>query len=285
MDDDMTASKAGAQVEPAISVVLATHDMASYLDEAITSVRGGDFNDFELLIIDDGSTDDTRSVVEQFTKKKSAQFDPRIRYFYQENAGKPAALNSVSGNVRGDYIAILDADDQLPREGLSRRYQPIKKSKQKPPDLVIGGFEVFRNGSALGERQAPVHADIDTLRRQFLFNYKTPFHLNSCLIARGLMRRVGEFDSNLIRAQDQDYSLRLLAAAENVCVVDAIVYRYRKYRSTFTERVRYRVKNLCYRSQMISKHTCGVERLAAVAFGAALDLGKMAYELGGAYHN
>ena len=274
-----------ADADIKVSVLVPAYNMAEYLDEAIRSVLNGTFDDLEVIVTDDGSTDHTRSVVDQFTKKESAQFDPRIRHFYQENAGKPAALNSVLGNVRGDYIAILDADDQLPREGLSRRYQPIVKSKQNPPDLVIGGFEVFRNGSALGERQAPVHTDIDTLRRQFLFNYKTPFHLNSCLIARGLMRRVGEFDSNLIRAQDQDYSLRLLAAAENVCVVDAIVYRYRKYRSTFTERVRYRVKNLCYRSQMISKHTCGVERLAAVAFGAALDLGKMAYELGGAYHN
>jgi glycosyltransferase involved in cell wall biosynthesis len=258
--------------------------MGEYVGDAITSVINGSFDDFELIVIDDGSTDDTRSVVEQFTRREASQYDQRVRYYHQKNAGKSAAINHVLRKVEGAYVAILDADDELPADGLTERYQPVQRNGNKP-DLVIGGFEVFREDKKLGKRGAPNTTDLSALRRAFFFNYKTPFHLNSCLFRCPMVHKVGGFDHGLRRAQDQDYSLRLLTAAEEISIVDSAVYRYRKYRDTLTERIGYRLKNLRYRSQMISKHTAGVEWLAAVGFGVMLDLGKTVYELGVEYHN
>lgn len=284
MNSNATASNSGLERPPAISVIVSTYNMAEYVGDAIISVVEGSFDDFELIVIDDGSTDDTHSVIEQFTRSEAPQYDSRVRYFYKENAGKPAAINQVLSKAEGEYIAILDADDELPPDGLAERYRPVQRSEHKP-DLVISGFEVFRGDKKLGERGAPDTTDLGALRKAFFFNYRTPFSLNSCLFKYSMVHEIGGFDHDLRRAEDQDYSLRLLAAATEISVVDATVYRYRKYRDTFTERIRYRLKNLRYRPRMISKHTAGVERLAAVGVGVMLDLGKIIYELATEYHN
>jgi len=284
MDSRKRRSESSEQDYPAISVILPTYNMAEYVEDAITSVLDGDFEDFELLIIDDGSTDNTRSVVEQFTRNENSKYDTRVQYYYQENAGKSAAINHVLSKVSGEYLAILDADDQFPRDGLTERYRPVQQDDQKP-DLVIGGLEVFRTDRTLGRRRVSNFSGLNALRRRFLFSYRTPFHLNSCLFRYSLMREVGGFDPELRRAQDQDYSLRLLASAEKISLVDAAVYRYRKYRDTLNERIGYRMKNLRDRPQMISKHTKGIERIAAVGVAVILDLGKIIYEFAGEYHN
>jgi len=270
---------------PTISVVIPSYNMSAYIQSAICSVLGGEFANCEVLVVDDGSIDNTPALVKQFTSQKSAKYDDRVRYFRQENAGKSAALNRVLGEIRGEYVAILDADDQLPPNGLVDRYSPVDVSTGEAPELVIGGFEVFREEKRLGQREAPSQINSEVLSQKFFFSYKTPFHLNSCLIDRSLLERVGLFDERLKRAQDQDYSLRLLSEVGKIAIADSIVYRYRKYRAAFWERVRYRLKNLRYRPQMVCKHTSGIEKVAAVTFGGACDLGKLLYEIGGSYHD
>lgn len=91
---------------PLVSVAIATHNRAKYLSESITSVLGQTMQDFEIVIVDDGSIDDTRKVVEEFN-------DPRIRYFYQEQAGVAAARNRAADESRGAYTAVHDDDDLM----------------------------------------------------------------------------------------------------------------------------------------------------------------------------
>jgi glycosyltransferase involved in cell wall biosynthesis len=271
--------------EPYVSVIIPSYNMGEHLDSAIRSVIEGEFESFEIVVVDDGSVDSTKDVVGRFTDPKSAHYDQRVRYIYQENAGKSVAVNRGFEDMRGQYVAILDADDQLPPNGLVDRCKPVQASEPPPPDLIIGGFEVLSGNEVVGRRPAPASDRPDALRQQFLFNYKTPFHLNSCLFARSLIHRAGKFDERLLRAQDQDYSLRLLAEAEEISVVNAVVYRYRKYRDEVADRLRYRLRNLRYRPQMIRKHTNGLERISAVGLGAILDLGKLLFETRGDYHN
>jgi len=236
-------------------------------------------------VIDDGSTDHTRAVVSAFTENMSPAYDARVRYFYQENAGKSAAVNRALEHIRGQYVAILDADDQLPPTGLEARYNAIELAEGEPPELVIGGFEVFDGDKTLGKRPAPNTVDSNVLRRQFFFSYKTPFHLNSCLIAHSLIHRVGKMDEKLHRSHDQDYNIRVLEEAKGVSIVDNLVYQYRKYRSTHTERIKYRLRDLIDRPKMICKHTKGMARIFAIGMAGMYDLGKLIYEIRGAYHN
>jgi glycosyltransferase involved in cell wall biosynthesis len=89
---------------PAFSVIIPVYNRTDLLKRAVGSVLRQDFTDFEVLVIDDGSVDDIRSIVDGFS-------DARIRYFRQVNRGASAARNAGIDRARGDYVAFLDSDD------------------------------------------------------------------------------------------------------------------------------------------------------------------------------
>ncbi|WP_431711856.1 glycosyltransferase [Glutamicibacter uratoxydans] len=91
---------------PLVSVAIATHNRAEYLTQSILSVLGQTMQDFEIVVVDDGSTDETKSIVESFS-------DPRIRYFYQEQRGVASARNLAARESRGTYTAVHDDDDLM----------------------------------------------------------------------------------------------------------------------------------------------------------------------------
>ncbi|HBG27135.1 MAG: hypothetical protein A2Y10_18635 [Planctomycetes bacterium GWF2_41_51] len=96
---------------PTVSVTIPTYNRSILIKDAINSVLNQSFQDFEIVIIDDGSTDDTKSVIESFT-------DSRIKYFYKENGGCASARNFGIKNCTGQYIAFLDSDDLWPENFL-----------------------------------------------------------------------------------------------------------------------------------------------------------------------
>jgi glycosyltransferase involved in cell wall biosynthesis len=93
--------------DPLVSIILPTYNRAKFLPQAFASIRGQTLGDWELIVVDDGSTDDTRSVVEQL----GAGMSRPLRYVYQENKGPHAARNTGLDHVTGKYIAFYDSDD------------------------------------------------------------------------------------------------------------------------------------------------------------------------------
>ena len=98
---------------PRVSVVIPTYNRAGYVSEAVKSVLNQTFHDFEVIVVDDGSTDNTPDVIDSFK-------DTRIRYLYQENRGVSAAMNTGILASTAEYIAILDSDDVLVEEALQK---------------------------------------------------------------------------------------------------------------------------------------------------------------------
>jgi len=94
-----------SRTPPRVSVIISCYNQAHYLPSAVYSVLAQTFADWEAIIVDDGSTDDTGNVAAQFT-------DARIHYIHQENRGLSAARNSGIRAARGEYLAFLDADDE-----------------------------------------------------------------------------------------------------------------------------------------------------------------------------
>ena len=90
---------------PSVSVVIATYNRADFLPETIDSVLHQRFQDFELIVVDDGSTDSTREVMERYA--------PRVRYIYQENRGPSAARNLGVRHAKGPWIAIQDSNEPM----------------------------------------------------------------------------------------------------------------------------------------------------------------------------
>jgi glycosyltransferase involved in cell wall biosynthesis len=98
-------------MRPRVSVIIPTYNRASLLREAVESVLGQKHADLELVIVDDGSADDTRSVVGAFS-------DERIRYFYKDNGGLSSACNFALRRITGEHVAYLDSDDMWPSDYL-----------------------------------------------------------------------------------------------------------------------------------------------------------------------
>src|SRR3989344_7750625 len=110
-----------------VSVIIPTYNRASLLSRAIESVMNQTFKDFELIIVDDGSIDNTRDMVERFRR-----MDARVKYLRQENSGTPASpLNIGIKNSQGEYLAFLDDDDEWLPQKLEKQIGLFQNS-QKP---------------------------------------------------------------------------------------------------------------------------------------------------------
>ncbi len=269
--------------DPIVSIIIPAYNMGDFLDEAIASVVDGTFASFEILVVDDGSTDNTAAIMAPYIDPQHERYDARISYHRKENGGKATAVNHGLQLAKGAYITFLDADDQLTPESLTARLEHLEKNSTSQPDLIIGGFEVFNRQGTLGTRVEPADADPNHLQRQILMGYKTPFHMNSCLFARSLVDRVGDFDTRLIRCQDIDYSIRSLQANPTIRIVPAIVYRYRKHRASIKNRLRFRYKTALHRPRVVWKNVKGLSKWLIVPYGFSMDLAKMAFELAGNY--
>ena len=109
-----------------ISIVMCVYNGSKYISESIKSALNQSFKNFELIIINDGSTDTTEKIVKSFN-------DRRIRYYYQKNQGAAASRNYGIKNSRGQYIAILDSDDICLPERLEKQYYFLENN----PDYIV----------------------------------------------------------------------------------------------------------------------------------------------------
>jgi glycosyltransferase involved in cell wall biosynthesis len=116
-----------------VSVILCTYNRAALLPRAILSVLRQTYTDWELIIIDDGSTDSTRSVVRNLIQKEK-----RIRYFYQKNKGLAGARNAGMRKATGDILTFLDSDDAYHPEHLSKRVRYLTLHTEI--DFLHGGM-------------------------------------------------------------------------------------------------------------------------------------------------
>ncbi len=120
--------------KPRISIVLATYRRVSFLKRCLESVLAQDHQDFELIVIDDGSEDGTEWLVADYRTS-----DVRLRYSFQNNQGQCAAKNAGMKLAQGDYITFIDSDDYYKPGHLSSRLAYVREHPEV--DLIAGGFE------------------------------------------------------------------------------------------------------------------------------------------------
>lgn len=117
-----------------VSIIMPTYNAAEFISEAIRSVFAQDHTNWELLVVNDGSTDDTAALLEHYT-------DPRIRVFHQRNKGIGAARNRGLKEASGSFLCFLDADDLMPSRSLSSRLEVLRK--YPGTDVVDGCTETM----------------------------------------------------------------------------------------------------------------------------------------------
>jgi len=205
--------------EPQVSIIIPTYNRAARLRACLTSVLEGGAPSAEIIVVDDGSKDDTKAVV--------ATFGPAVRYFYQQNAGPSAARNTGAREARGRYIAFFDSDDRLlpaprqrvldfldrhPEVGVAFTDALVEESNgQSSRAFRRDGLETFW---ALPHAMTPDGFRIferDPFMRAMILDkcYLVP---SISVIRRTALEQCGPFDEALIGYEEWDVFVRLAAA-------------------------------------------------------------------------
>jgi glycosyltransferase involved in cell wall biosynthesis len=198
---------------PAVSVLMGTYNAGAWLGAAVASVLGQTLADLELIVIDDGSTDDTPVVL-------AAISDPRLRVERQPRAGLTRALTRALGRARAPLLARLDADDVASPDRLERQLGYLAAH----PEVGLLGTaarEVDVTGHARGLVRPP--EDDRALRR--LLIRRNPFVHSSIVMRRDLVERAGGYDATFPVAQDYDLWLRLAELTRLANLPDVLVTR------------------------------------------------------------
>lgn len=198
---------------PKFSVIVPTYNYGPYLGKAVESVLGQTCPDFELVIVDDGSTDQTREVVAGYA-------DPRVKYIYQENRGLPAARNTGIRAAQGELLAFLDADDQFHPQKLELHLALLESYPQAGMSYNHR-ILVDSHGNPLFLQRSPARVGLNDL----LIDY--PFTPSDMVIRREWAYKVGLFDESfMLNSEDLNFNLRLALAGCLFTGVDrALTYR------------------------------------------------------------
>lgn len=197
-----------SKVNPSISVIIPCYNYGKYLEETVESVLAQDFDNWECLIIDDGSTDGTFDISQEFTRK-----DKRIRYFYKKNGGLSDARNYGLNLTKGEFIQFLDADDLLGKNKFSHQVCALQMDDSL--DLVYGKVIYFEDKTQSVSASHDMR-DIDWMpkvsgdsSKVFPYLVKKNIMAVSCpLIRCKSIQNVGFFNLKLTSLEDWEYWLR-----------------------------------------------------------------------------
>ena len=180
---------------PSVSVIIPTYNRADFLAEAVDSVLGQTWKDLEVIVVDDGSTDESQEILRRY--------GDRVRFFYQENEGPSSARNLGASRARGQFLAFLDSDDVWEPNKLDAQMAFLRSH----PDVRM----VCCGGYVLGKsrrRRTPIARDLsgDLFLRLYLRSF---INTSSVVLARECFFEVGPFDPMMRTAEDYDFWLRV----------------------------------------------------------------------------
>ena len=201
-----------------VSVIIPCYNTGQFIGEAINSVLKQTFQEFEIIIVDDGSTDNTAEVVGRFT-------DSRIRYIRQENRGLAGARNTGIRNAKGKFVAFLDADDLFLPNKLNHQIQYL--NDHKTTDLVASGWIMTDINCKTLRINRPWEWVPELRLRDWLF--ECPVAVHSVLVKAEWIRKVGYFDESLESVEDWDLWLRMVYSGCQMDWLKEILVIYRMH--------------------------------------------------------
>jgi glycosyltransferase involved in cell wall biosynthesis len=196
-----------------VSVVIPTYNYAHFIGEAIESVRAQTYRNFEIIVVDDGSTDETEQVVSGF---------PRVRYLRQQNQGIAGARNTGLRASRGEMLVFLDADDRLLPDALEVGINCL--TAHTDCAFVSGHWEFMTSDGHVYSSPAPVCIEKDHYRVLFDHNYIGT--TGAVMFRREVFSAVGGFDPVPVGCDDLDLYMRI-AREHPVACHDRIIVQHR----------------------------------------------------------
>lgn len=225
---------------PKISVIMSVYNCEKYLKYAVDSILNQTYKDFEFIIINDGSTDKSREILESYK-------DDRIKLFNNKNKGLTKSLNEAIGYSKGEYIARIDADDIA----LPERFEKQVKFLDSNPEIVMcGTWADFINedGEILREFRRPV-TDRD-IKREIVFH--NPFIHPSVMMRKSVFDKIGLYDESFRHAQDYELWTRIVTKFKTANIPEKLLrYRLLKEGITQSNNLKIRIDNFRIRWRAI----------------------------------
>ncbi len=208
---------------PLVSVIMTIYNNADYLRAAIDSILEQSFGDYEFIIIDDGSKDNSSTIVSTYK-------DKRIRFTSRPNKGLPASLNEGIAMATGKYIARQDADDISVHD----RFQKQVAWLEKHPEVGLLGtnyLEMDAQGELIKVRN--VFTQPDDLKLTLVFSNQ--FAHGSVMLRSSLLKKVGQYNETISSAQDYDLWTRISRVSPVYNLKDTL-YHWRLYDAGFSSK-------------------------------------------------
>lgn len=207
-----------------VSIIIPVYNAGKYVARIIECVLRQPFQEWEMILVDDGSTDDSAEIIKGFE-------DVRIRYVYQKNAGPSAARNKGLDAAIGDYVCFMDADDWFD-EGLLSAY--VNAIEEKKWDIVFQGFVREREDGTITEQPFAMATDTDVLSKEEIICKLYKGHVYGWSWCKMFGREIIEmnhirFDESLRLWEDELFTTYFLQYATTIKTLDCRHYHYVLY--------------------------------------------------------
>lgn len=209
---------------PKISIIIPVYNAHSYIRQCLNSLLNQTFTDFEIICVDDGSTDNSVEIIESFD-------DPRINIIKQENTGAGAARNVGMNAAKGEYLSVLDADDFFKPQMLETLYNTITKEKA---DIVVCGYTIFDDRKQKGIQDLPPSVIMSGKPEDFgddLLSMQSPNAWTKFYRASFIKKYNLEFD-NVPYCNDMAFVFSSMFCASKIVSIPDILVNYRYFTAT-----------------------------------------------------
>jgi hypothetical protein len=212
-------------VLPIVSVVVPVYQQQAFVAEAVESLLSQTLTDIEIIVVDDGSTDDSASIVESFS-------DPRLVLIRRPNGGPSVAINDGMLRAGGDFIALLGGDDVAEPWRLAHQ---VEVMAQRGIDIIFSEPTLIdREGMVLQDAVVPNfyshagHRGAPSIFRQLILDGNF-LCAPTVMFRRSVFEEIGLFRPELIQLQDYEYWMRAAAAGKVISVMQRRTTRYRRH--------------------------------------------------------
>ena len=235
---------------PKVSIIIPTFNRLPFLVEAIKSVQRQTYRDYELIIVDDGSTDGTKAYLESLTNESevlrprlSIYYQPPLRYVFQKNRGVSSARNNGILSSKGEFICFLDSDDQWHKTKLEKQMQVLESD---PTQVACYTDEKWiLNGEHFNQHKKHRKYGGWIFEKALTLCIISP---SSIILKREVIDTLGLFDEKFIVCEDYEYWLRLTAKHPVYFLDEKLIIKYGGHEDQLSRKYwgmdRHRVKAL-----------------------------------------
>lgn len=198
---------------PLVSVLIPTYNYGRFLKQCLESVVNQTYKNIEVIIVDDGSTDNTKQIIQEY---------PVVRYYYQNNSGVSVARNRLLKEARGEYIAFIDADDYWTEDKIEKQISYLQNHPDE--DMVFSICRNFFDNEQVANNK----------KAQFLAQTDFLAGIPSALIKKEIFDKFGFFEDDMEYGEDSEWLMRVRLHGIKSGRIDEVLYFRRLHGNNIT---------------------------------------------------